>query len=85
MDIINLSPRGSSIKTGLRTPDKALEDFLIGIGLHQLLILSPYMFTLVLDVLIKHIQESVTKCMFFVDDIVLVEDSEEELNWKLEM
>ena len=55
------------------------------IGLHQGLILSPCLFTLVLDVLIKHIQDLVPQCMLFTNNIVLIEESREELNGKLEL
>ncbi|KAF1866917.1 hypothetical protein Lal_00018303 [Lupinus albus] len=47
--------------------------------------LSPYVLTLVLDVLTENIQELVPQSMLYVDDIILVRDSREELNGKLEM
>ena len=43
--------------TSVRMQDGTTEDFLITIGLHQGSTLSPYLFTLVLDVLTEHIQE----------------------------
>ncbi|KAF1876568.1 hypothetical protein Lal_00021124 [Lupinus albus] len=51
--------------------------------LHEKSTLSPYLFTLVLKVLTEHIQEIVSQCIFFVDNIVLVEDSNKELNGEL--
>ena len=42
--------------TSVRTQSGATDNFLITIGLHQGLTLSSYLFTLVLDVLTKHIQ-----------------------------
>ena len=43
--------------TSARTQDGATEDFPITIGLHQGSTLSPFLFTLVLNVLTEHIQE----------------------------
>ncbi|KAK9083623.1 hypothetical protein Scep_030094 [Stephania cephalantha] len=40
------------------------------IGLHQGSVLSPYLFTLVMDELTRHIQNDISWCMLFVDDIV---------------
>jgi len=70
--------------TSVRTQDGATKDFPITIGLHQGLTLSPYLFTLVLDVLTKHIHELAPRCMLFADDVVLFGESREELNGRLE-
>ncbi|KAM7490942.1 hypothetical protein LguiA_033863 [Lonicera macranthoides] len=70
--------------TSVRTHSGSTEDFPITIGLHQGSALSPYLFTLVLDVLTEHIQEPAPRCMLFADDIVLVGESREELNGKVE-
>jgi len=43
--------------TSVRMQDETTEDFPITIGLHQGSTLSPYFYTLVLDVLTEHIQE----------------------------
>jgi len=70
--------------TSVRTLDGVTEDFPVTIGLHQGSSLSPYLFTLVLDVLTEHIQELAPRCMFFADDVVLLGESREELNGRLE-
>nr|ABN08628.1 RNA-directed DNA polymerase (Reverse transcriptase) [Medicago truncatula] len=66
--------------TCVRTQDGDTVDFPITIGLHQGSTLSPYLFTLVLDVLTEHIQELAPRCMLFADDVVLLGESREELN-----
>ena len=63
--------------------DGVIEDFPIIIGLHQRSTLSSYLFILVLGVLVEHIQDLVSRCMLFTDDIFLVEELREELNRKL--
>jgi len=70
--------------TSVRTQDGATEDFLITIGLYQGSTVSPYLFTLVLDVLTEHIQELELRCMLFADDVVLLGESRLELNGRLE-
>jgi len=70
--------------TSVRTQDGATEDFPITIGLHQGSTLTPYIFSLVLDVLTKHIQDLAPRCMLFADDVVLLGVSREELNGRLE-
>ena len=70
--------------TCVRTQGGDTIDFPINIDVHQGSSLSPYLFILVLDVLTAHIQETVPNCMLFVDDIILVGESREELNGKLE-
>ena len=71
--------------TSVRIQGEITKDFPIKIGLHQRLSLNSYFFTLILDVLIGHIQYDVPKYMLFAYDIVLVEKSQEVINCKLEM
>ena len=59
----------------VRTSDGDTDDFPIKIGLHQGPALSPYKFSLVMDEVTREIQRRYPWCMFFVDDVVLVEDS----------
>jgi len=58
--------------------------FPITIGLQQGSTLSPYLFTLVLDVLTEHIQELAPRCILFANDVVLLGESREEVNGRLE-
>lgn len=39
---------------------------------------SPYLFALVLDVLIEYVQDPVPQYMLFVDDVILVGESRKE-------
>ena len=59
-------------------------EFPVTIGLHQGLALSPYLFALIMDELIAHIQEEVPWCMLLVDDIVFIDKSRDGVNAKLE-
>ncbi|KAI0511545.1 hypothetical protein KFK09_012175 [Dendrobium nobile] len=59
--------------------------FPISIGLHQGSALSPYLFSLVMDVLTRHLQEDVPWCMLFANDILLVDKTREGVEGKLEL
>ncbi|XP_071729029.1 uncharacterized protein [Rutidosis leptorrhynchoides] len=71
-------------KSCVRTPVGNTEVFPIEIGLHQGSALSPFLFALILDELSRGIQECIPWCLIFADDIVLVSESKEELNRRLE-
>ncbi|XP_071727527.1 secreted RxLR effector protein 78-like [Rutidosis leptorrhynchoides] len=71
-------------KTHLRTTVGNIEFFPVEVGLHQGSALSPYLFALILDELTKRIQDNIPWCLIFVDDIVLVSNSQDELNRRLE-
>ncbi|VFQ98203.1 unnamed protein product [Cuscuta campestris] len=72
-------------KTRVRTSGGNSESFSVGMELHQGSALSPFLFALVMDVLTQGVQEGVPWCMFFADDIVLIDDMREGLNDKLEL
>jgi len=71
-------------RTNVRTPKGVTNDFFVGMGLHQGSALSPFLFTLVMDELTKGIQDGLTWCMLFADDIVLIDVTREGVNDKLE-
>lgn len=73
------------ITISVRTPKDKTKDFPIRIELYQGSTLSPYLFNLVLDELIKDRQKIILNCMLFVDDIVLIEKSREAVNNKFEL
>ncbi|VFQ74880.1 unnamed protein product, partial [Cuscuta campestris] len=69
-----------------RVPRRSYGDsFSVGMGLHQGSALSPFLFALVMDVLTQGVQDGVPWCMLFADDIVLIDDTREGLNDKLEL
>nr|GEW41812.1 ataxia telangiectasia mutated family protein [Tanacetum cinerariifolium] len=71
-------------KTRLRTTVRNTEFFPVEVDLHQGSAISPYLFTLILDELSRGIQENIPWCMIFADDIVLIAESGEGLNNRLE-
>ncbi|XP_071694385.1 secreted RxLR effector protein 78-like [Rutidosis leptorrhynchoides] len=71
-------------KTRVRTTVGYTEYFPVEVGLHQGSALSPFLFALVLDDLSQRIQGSIPWCLIFADDIVLVSESQDELNRRLE-
>jgi hypothetical protein len=71
--------------TSVQTTDGDTNVFPINIGLHQGSALSPYLFALVIDEVTRDIQGDIPWCMLFADDIVLVDESREGVNRKLEL
>ena len=57
----------------VRTVIGDTKDFSIDIGLHQGSVLSPFLFTTIMDELTREIQNEVPWCMLFADDIVLID------------
>ncbi|KAM1919388.1 hypothetical protein ACFX15_023329 [Malus domestica] len=72
-------------KTTVRTHEGQTESFPIIVGLHQNSSLSPYLFALVMDELTRHIQDDIPWCMLFADDIVLIDETQEGVNAKLNL
>ena len=65
----------NNVVTSVRTSDGDTDDFSIRIELHQGSALSPYLFALVMDEVIRDIQGDISWCMLFMDDVVLVDES----------
>jgi hypothetical protein len=74
-----------NVVTSVRTTDGDTNVFSINIGLHQGSTLSPYLFALVIDEVTSDIQGDIPWCMLFADDVVLVDESWEGVNRKLEL
>jgi hypothetical protein len=47
--------------------------------------LSPYLFALVIDEVTRDIQGDIHWCMLFANDVVLIDESQEGVNRKLEL
>ncbi|KAM2329844.1 hypothetical protein ACFX1X_020752 [Malus domestica] len=73
------------VKTAVRTHEGQIESFPITVGLHQGSSLSNYLFALVMDKLTGHIQDDIPWCMLFVDDIVLIDETQEWVNVKFNL
>ena len=71
-------------QTSVRTPGEVSKDFTISLGLLQGSALSPFLFALVLDELTRGIQDEVPWCMLFADDIVLIDETRQGVNDRLE-
>ncbi|GKA74364.1 retrovirus-related pol polyprotein LINE-1 [Tanacetum coccineum] len=71
-------------KTRVRSSMGNTEFFPVEVGLHQGSAISPYLFALILDELSRGIQENIPWSMVFADDIVLVAESADGLNRRLE-
>nr|XP_018633330.1 uncharacterized protein LOC108948587 [Nicotiana tomentosiformis] len=61
-------------KTRMRTVKRDSENFPAMMGLQQGSTLSLFLFALVIDTLIRHIQRKVPWCMLFEDGIVLIDE-----------
>jgi hypothetical protein len=68
--------------TNVRTNDGNTDYFPIKIGLHQGSALSLYLFALVMDEVTRDIQGDIPWCLLFVDDVVLVDESQAGVNRK---
>ncbi|KAD6795909.1 hypothetical protein E3N88_06805 [Mikania micrantha] len=74
----------ANAKTSVRAPVGDTDLFSVEVGLHQGSALSPFLFAVILDELSRSIQAHIPWCMLFADDIVLVAETKEELNVRLE-
>ncbi|XP_070002807.1 secreted RxLR effector protein 78-like [Nicotiana sylvestris] len=71
--------------TRVRTVGGNSEYFPVVMGLHEGLALSPFLFSLVMDALTHHIQGEVPWYMLFTDDIVLIDETRDGVNERLEV
>ena len=71
--------------TQVRSSVGTTENFEVKVGLHQGSALSPYIFDMVMDVIVEEVKDQVPWSVLFADDIVLVTTSKEEAERKLEL
>src|SRR6187551_594919 len=71
-------------ETTVRCSVGRTEGFKVRVGLHQGSALSPYLFNLVMDVMVETVKKEAPWSMLFADDIVLCETTRERLEDKLE-
>ncbi|XP_047256144.1 uncharacterized protein LOC124888902 [Capsicum annuum] len=71
-------------KTRVRKVGEDSGHFLVEIDLHQGLTLSTFIFVLVMDVLTQSIQGEEPWCIYFVNDVVVIDEMREGVNEKLE-
>ena len=71
--------------TQVRSVVGTTENFEVQVGLHQGSTLSPYIFDLVMDVIVADIKDQVPWSVLFADDVALVATTREEAERKLEM
>ena len=70
------------IKTSVRVKTMRSELFDVKVGVNQGSVLSPLLFTVVMDEMTKNIREGVVKEIFNVDDLVLLEDDWVEVKYR---
>ena len=71
-------------KTVIRCPVGTTESFMVEIGLHQGLALSPFLFAMIMDRLTDKLRREPPWTMLFADDIVTCEETREEVERRLE-
>ena len=67
----------------MRTAGEVSREFEIKIGLHQWSALSPLLFAVIINVLSEHLLAENLWELLFADDLVIMADSEEQLQERL--
>ena len=73
-----------NVTTSVRSTVGMTNSFQVKVGLHQGSTLSPFLFNIIMDVLTEDVREEPPWCLLYADDIVLVAESREALERKLE-
>ena len=71
--------------TTMRSAAGLIEEFKIGVGLHQGSALSPFLFAIIMDKLTEDLRKDASWDMLFADDIVLSRQNHKELEDDLEI
>jgi len=77
-----------NVTTSVKVNDKVSGEFQVKVGVHQGSVLSPLLFTSVLEAISKHFRSGLPWELLYADDLVLIADSEEILlemirKWKV--
>ena len=72
-----------NVTTAVKVKDSASEEFKVKVGVHQGSVLSPLLFTIVLDALSRNFRGGLPWELLYADDLVLVAESEESLLEKI--
>jgi len=72
-----------NVTTAVKVKDRASEEFKVKVGVHQGSVLSPLLFTIVLDALSRNFRGGLPWELLYADDLVLVAESEESLLEKI--
>ena len=72
-----------NVTTAVIVKDRASEEFEVKVGVHQGSVLSPLLFTIVLDALSQNFRGGLPWELLYADDLVLVAESEESLLEKI--
>ena len=63
------------VKTGARVDYELSVEFEVNVGMHQGSVLSPFLFTLVVDVVTEFAREGALSELLYADDLVLMSET----------
>ena len=72
-------------ETVVRCAIGATKSFKVKVGLHQGSALSSFLFAVIMDTLTDEVRREPPWTMLFADDIVIRENTREEVEWRLEI
>jgi hypothetical protein len=73
------------VRTAVKTKEGVGKEFEVKVGVHQGSVLSPLLFTIVLEALSKEFREGLPWELLYADDLVLIAETERELAAKIKV
>ena len=61
------------------------DEFLFKIGMYQGSTLNPFLFSIIMDEIVKSLQDEISHCMLFAGNIVLIDETKKDVNTKLKL